>query len=257
MESHDPVLDDELRRAFAAAAEPVQGLGVRPEAIRTAVARRYRKRRLAGYTTAASLVGAAALAAAFLVPRGDDRALWTDADGPTTTAPSPSTTGTTVTPDETTSTTGTTGATGPAGVSLPTSSSTSSTSSTSSSTTSSTEAPPLPDFPPQRLGLQNGDRAWALYLVIQREDEDRTAEVEAANAAAVEAGYHPSSGGSGAPPLACDRGALEAFGLEGTYPFGVAVYFATQANAEQAQEAFQARGVSSAGVALVTIDCRD
>jgi hypothetical protein len=257
MEPHDPALDDELRQAFAAAAEPVQGRGVRPEAIRAAVARRRRTRRLARYTTVASLAGAAALAVAFLMPRGDDGALWTD-DGSTTSTSSPATTATTDTPDETTSTTDTTATTDPTEGPLPPSPSSSSSSTSSSSTTSSTEAPPLPDFPPQQLGLQNGDRTWGLYLVIEREGEDRRADITAANAAALEAGYHPNSGGgNGAPPLGCDRGALEAFGLEGTQPYAVGVYFATRAVAEQAQAAFEGRGVSTAGIAEVTIDCRD
>jgi hypothetical protein len=253
------VLEGELRDALTAAAEPVQGLGVRKEQVRAELAKRRRKQRLVRYAAAAALAGAAALAVAFIVPRGDDQALQTTDDpnppAPVTTAEpdAPVTTGGTAP-----STTGTSVETTDATESLST---TSSTSSTTSSTTSTTGTPPLPAFPPQGdLNIVNGDRAWGVFMTVRRMSPNESPEEVAAHTAAAEAGYRTSTGGTqGATSLGCDQGAGEALGYDVTTEpwYTVAVYFLTQADAEGARAAFEARGFTPVGVAPFTASCRD
>ena len=78
-------------------------------------------------------------------------------------------------------------------------------------------------------------------------------ELQAADAARGEAGYG-SGGGFG--QLACDRGAPEALGRDGT-SIAASVYFRTQAQAQQARAAFEARGHSVVGVVHVRTYCLD
>jgi cytoskeletal protein RodZ len=248
MESHDTEVERELRQALHTSAEPVSGEGVRQDMVRQTVARRRRTRR----TIRLSLIGVAAAAAVvvgFLVSSGGDDRLRTvnRPPGPstssTTTAapepeeqPDPSTTSSTSTPDSTTSASST---------------STPSSSTSTSTSTSTTTEPPLPAFPPV-TNLTHGGTAWALYLAVVPEGQSDAPEYQAALAASAEAGY----GGFGGGGLACDQGAAEALGRDPD-SMTVSVYFGSQAQAEQARAAFEARNRSVVGVVLVRTYCLD
>jgi len=127
----------------------------------------------------------------------------------------------------------------------------SSTTSTAPSTTTST-TPPLPEFPPEFAGMAHGQPAWGLYLAIAPPDQWESPEIEAASAAAEAAGYGPAGGGD----INCDNGATEALGVEQN-SVASAVYFETEALANQAKAAFEARGTEVVGVVYVTTYCMD
>jgi hypothetical protein len=246
MESHDTELERELRQTLLTAAEPIQGDGVRQDAIRRTVARRRRTRR----TVRFSLVGVAAaatVAVAFLVSSGGEDTLRMVDRRPSST----STTTTTApdrepTPDRSTTSSSTT-VPESSTTSTPTTSTTPSTTATSSTTTQ----PPLPGFPPQFTGVTQGGQTWALYLAVVPQDQYGGPEYQAAEAALAEAGYR-NSGGS----LACDHPAPEALGRDSS-SVTVGVYFESQAQAEQARTAFQARNHSVVGVVHVKTYCLD
>jgi hypothetical protein len=253
MEPHETELESELRRALVAEAEPVRGDGVQQDVVVRAVARRRRTRRTVRISLA-GVAAAAAVAAALLLPSaGDDDSTRTVDDRPTTTTtstPTSVTSSTTPDRDQPSATASTTDrdttSTTPTSVA-------STASSTTSTTSTTTEPPALPAFPPEFTGLTHGGEAWALYLAIAPPGQYDAPELLAADAAAAEAGYG-SGGGFG--ELACDRGAPEALGRDGT-SLAAAVYFETQAEAQQAQDAFQSRGQPVVGIVHVETGCLD
>ena len=252
MESHETEMESELRRALLAAAEPVRGDGVRQDVVARATARRRRARRAVRMSLAGVAVAAAVAAVAFLLPSGgDDDSTRTVDDRPSSsTTSTPSTTSTTPDPNAPPATTSTTAR------DTTTTTSTSVASTTPSSTaTSSTiaEPPPLPAFPPEFTGLTHGGNAWALYLAIAPPGQYDAPELQAADAARAEAGYRS---GGGFSSLACDQGAPEALGRDGS-SVAAAVYFQTQAQAQQAQDAFQSRGHPVVGIVNVETGCLD
>jgi len=137
----------------------------------------------------------------------------------------------------------------------PTTPSTLATTSTQATTTlppTTTTAPPaptttdLPAFPPGRETLEHGGDTWA--LVLAGSDNVNDPALTEATQAAEDAGYITG-------PTDCDLGAEEALGMpDGTLT--VSVYFETEADAQQAQLAFEARGVSGV-VATVQTFCLD
>jgi hypothetical protein len=103
----------------------------------------------------------------------------------------------------------------------------------------------LPDFPPEWLEQTHGGDAWVVVLAAAEEFDDPA--IETANAVAESFGFHTGA-------TDCDFGASEALGVpEGV---SVSVYFESEADAEAALLAFQARGVEGA-VALVQTYCMD
>jgi hypothetical protein len=243
MEPHDFELEDQLREAFGSAAAPVRGDGVQLEAVRAAVARRRRNRWRVRTAVIATAAAAAVAVILVTLPDSDERV--------DTIGRPDRTTSTDVTmprsgdderdPPATSSTTADTGTTQ--------ASPSTASSATSSSTTSTTS---LPEFPAEFTGLTQGGQAWAVYLAIAPPGQYEGPEITAANGASNEAGY----GDSGPGDLTCDQGAAEALGRD---PASVkaAVYFATQADAAQAQAAFEARGHQVVGIANVTTMCLD
>ena len=116
---------------------------------------------------------------------------------------------------------------------------------TTVATTTTTTTPEL-TFPPARENLEHGELTWAVILAGAADPEDPV--MVAAEQAAADAGY--AVGWTG-----CDEGAAEALGLpDGTLT--ISAYFDTNGLAEQAAEAFQARGVD-ATVAEVRTFCLD
>lgn len=111
--------------------------------------------------------------------------------------------------------------------------------------TTSTTTPELA-FPPARENLEHGGLTWAVVLAGAADPEDPV--VVAAEQAATDAGYTVGW-------TDCDEGAAEALGLPGG-TLTISVYFDTERLAEQAAEAFQARGVD-ATVAEVQTFCLD
>lgn len=113
-------------------------------------------------------------------------------------------------------------------------------------TLAGTTTPSPPAFPAEATSLQHGGDIWAVVLAGSNDFEDPG--FVAAQAAADEAGYTTGA-------TDCDLGAAEALGLpEGTYT--ISVYFDTEAIAEQARAAFEARSVPGV-VAMVQTYCMD
>jgi endonuclease/exonuclease/phosphatase family metal-dependent hydrolase len=133
-------------------------------------------------------------------------------------------------------------------------------------TLSSTES----QVPPQIDPSVHGGSAWAVYLAVAGYDDPRIAEAETA---ARSVGYDAA-----ASDLGCDVGAAEQLGeplddeleeepdqqvddgLEeqsGSFAAAVAVYFADEANAREARELFERRGVPVVGVANISFICVD
>ncbi|HEX6145362.1 MAG TPA: hypothetical protein VF083_01200 [Acidimicrobiia bacterium] len=115
-----------------------------------------------------------------------------------------------------------------------------------------TTAPPeptttdLPGFPPERESLEHGGDAWV--VVLAGSDNVNDPALTEAIQAAEDAGYATG-------PTDCDEGAEAALGMpDGTLT--VSVYFETEADAEAALLAFEARGVTGV-VALVQTFCLD
>ncbi|HEV7758950.1 MAG TPA: hypothetical protein VGO78_08170 [Acidimicrobiales bacterium] len=241
MDLDDAELETQLRETLHRAAAPVHGEGVFKEAIRNEVARRQNARQRTRWTGRLALAAAVAAAAAvslFVLTRPDQDRV--DIDNsvvtqptvpPTTAAPDPSTT---ETPSTTPSTTPT----------------------TTPSSTASPTPPALPEFPPE-APLEHGKSTWGLYLVVlpQGQASVDSAEFQAAQQAARDAGYSQAEGYSG---IGCDEGAAEALGLDPNADLiAPAVYFASEAQADQARAAFEARGQHVAGIAHVTPYCLD
>jgi hypothetical protein len=106
----------------------------------------------------------------------------------------------------------------------------------------------LPPFPPERTSLEHGGETWAVILAAAEDYGDPA--LDQATAAATAAGYHTGS-------TDCDSGVAAAVGMpEGSAVVSVSVYFDTQADAQAALLAFQARGVDGT-VATVTTYCLD
>lgn len=106
----------------------------------------------------------------------------------------------------------------------------------------------LPPFPPARQDLQHGGEAWVVVLAAAEEFNDPA--LDAAVQAASDAGY-----ATGATD--CDMGAAGVVGLpEDTHVYSVSVYFETEADAEAALTAFEARGVTG-DVGTVMTFCLD
>jgi hypothetical protein len=147
-------------------------------------------------------------------------------DSTTSTGVSTTTTATTPASTSTTSTTTTT--------TLPTTTTIASTTTT------------LPPFPPERQGLEHGGDAWVVVLPGSDDLSDPT--ISEATQAAEDAGYSPGV-------TDCDLGAAEALGQPaGT--FTVSVYLNSEADAETARTAFEARGVAGV-VTQVQTFCLD
>ncbi|MGH8951186.1 MAG: hypothetical protein ACRDX9_07160 [Acidimicrobiia bacterium] len=116
-------------------------------------------------------------------------------------------------------------------------------------TTVTTVAPTttaLPPFPPGRETLEHGGDAWVVVLAGSADENDPV--LAGATQAAEDAGYVTG-------PTDCDEGADAALGMpDGTKT--VSVYLETEADAQAALLAFEARGVSGV-VALVQTFCLD
>jgi cytoskeletal protein RodZ len=243
MDLDDAELETQLRETLHRAAAPVHGEGVVKEAIRNEVARRQNARqrtRWTGRLALAAAVAAAAAVSVLVLTRPDQDRV--DIDNsvvtqptvpPTTAAPDPSTTETPSTTPSATSTTA------------------------PGSTTPGSAAPPaLPEFPPEDP-LGHGKPTWGLYLVVLPEGQASvdSAEFQAAQQAARDAGYSQAEGYSG---ISCDEGAAEGLGVDPNADLiAPAVYFATEAQADEARTAFEARGQHVAGIAHVTPYCLD
>ena len=117
-----------------------------------------------------------------------------------------------------------------------------------SSTTVTTD--PGRRFPPDADNLRTGERAFGVYVAVER-GSSPAPELARAREELLKVGYSP---GPGAPDINCDKGAREALGLTpGVDYFAVAVYFRTRHEAEQFVDAFEPGVV---GTAEVTVDCR-
>ena len=117
---------------------------------------------------------------------------------------------------------------------------------TTTTTTSRPTTSALPAFPPGRESLVHGGDAWVVVLAGAETADD--AALSDATQAAADAGYQTG-------PTDCDFGAEEALGQpDGTIT--VSVYLESEADAQAALLAFEARGVSGV-VAQVQTFCLD
>jgi hypothetical protein len=234
----DAELERQLRETLNRAATPVLGEGVDEDAVRQEVERRRVSRPGNGWggrLMLATLAAAAVAAVAFMVTRpGEDDVEIGPSNNPdrvTTTVPEPETTLPEPTTPSTTTPTSTTEAT---------------------TTTTSSTVPPLPEFPAE-MGVMHGQPAWGLYLAIAPDGESGAPQMVAAIQAKADAGYGDSGGYS---DLGCDQGAAEVLGVDPS-SFTVAAYYETEAIANQAREAFEARGTEVVGIAFVRTYCLD
>jgi hypothetical protein len=240
----DAELERQLRETMERAASPVLGEGVDEDAVRQDVERRQaarRRKKWGGRLGLGTLAVAAAVAAVMFVatrPDNNDVEVGPSKDPDRVTTTSPETT----LPDEEPSTT-----------TAPSTTTSSSTPTSSSTTTTSSTVPPLPEFPTE-MDIVHGAKAWALYLAVAPEGQNQDPELVAAAGAMVDAGYwtDASPGGS----LGCDWDAPAALGRDGN-SIPVAAYFETEAIANQAREAFAARGQESVGIVYTTVGCLD
>ena len=105
-------------------------------------------------------------------------------------------------------------------------------------------------FPPDADNLRTGERAFGVYVAVER-GSSPAPELARARDELLKVGYSP---GPGAPDIDCDKGAREALGLTpGVDYYAVAVYFRTGDEAQQFVDAFEPGVV---GTAEVTVDCR-
>jgi hypothetical protein len=102
-------------------------------------------------------------------------------------------------------------------------------------------------WPPELASIEHGDLVWAAYVAVGLPsfDSPEWAEVEARLAAV---GYEVSGG-----ELACDVGAPEALGQD-PQTLGMAVYFASQADAQQFAELYEHEVVGVVEVQLLCLD---
>jgi hypothetical protein len=120
------------------------------------------------------------------------------------------------------------------------------TSEQATTTVAPTTTAPLPEFPPARVDLEQGGSTWAVVLAGAPDSDDPA--ITDAVAAAEDAGYTTG-------PTDCDEGAAEALGQDG-YALTISVYFDTEADAQAAAAAFEARGVTGV-VAEIQTFCLD
>ncbi len=102
-------------------------------------------------------------------------------------------------------------------------------------------------FPPANTDLSHGGTTWAVVLVGAATHDDPA--VLEAERLATDAGFNTG-------PTDCDMGAPEALGLPDS-AFTVSVYFATEADAVTALDAFQRSGLDGGAVAEVQTFCMD
>jgi hypothetical protein len=88
---------------------------------------------------------------------------------------------------------------------------------------------------------------------VAPEGDSQSPALLAADAARAEVGY---TSGAGFGSLSCDQGAAEALGADPA-SLTSSLYFETEAQANQAQAAFEARGYEVVGVVHVTTYCLD
>jgi hypothetical protein len=116
-----------------------------------------------------------------------------------------------------------------------------------------TAAPLTPDtgvgFPPASTDLTQGSDTWA--LVLAGSDDPSSSALAEAEDRARAAGYRTG-------PTDCDMGAADALGLPSSGGIlTVSVYFTSEAEARQAQSAFEALGQPGGVVAQVQTYCLD
>jgi hypothetical protein len=128
-------------------------------------------------------------------------------------------------------------------------------------TTTSTASPPSnaapPSFPPARSDLVHGEPTWAVVLAGAFVEPGTSLD---ANQTLVSAVAVAERGGYTTGPTDCDEGAAEAVGAgpDARDFYTVSVYFATEADARRANEAFAAQvGWYSGVVAQIRTFCLD
>jgi hypothetical protein len=241
MDLDDRELEIQLREALHRAAEPVHGEGIFKETVRSEVARRQAAKTRARWTGRLVLAGAAVAAAVALFALVGTDQDQVDTDGGLPPATQPDGPSTTVEPDQD----------DPSVIDTPgTSDTTVATTSTTVETTTTSSAPPMPEFPPEAAPT-HGQPIWGVYLATTPEGQVDSPAFAAALQAIADAGYAEGYGS-----LGCDQGAEEVIGGDSA-TLAASAYFTTEAVADQARAAFEARGQTVLGVVNVTTYCLD
>jgi hypothetical protein len=105
---------------------------------------------------------------------------------------------------------------------------------------------------PKALGEPHeGESAWAVYLAVAHSSSDPA--MHAAQAEAAKVGYGAVIG-----DLACDRGSIEALGLdEHDYWTGAVLYFKTKTDATDFANSYLVAGGTVIGTAKIGLGCLD
>jgi hypothetical protein len=152
-----------------------------------------------------------------------------------------------------TSTTGATATVPAATQTVPTTTATPTTPSATATTSSPTTAPAATATRwPKALGEpHDGESAWAVYLAVAHSSSDPA--MQAAQEEAAKVGYGAVIG-----DLACDRGSMEALGLdEHDYWTGAVLYFKTKTDATDFANSYLASGGTVIGTAKIGLGCLD
>jgi hypothetical protein len=150
--------------------------------------------------------------------------------------------------------TSTTGSTATVPAATQTASTTTATPTTPAATTSSPTTTPTATATrwPKALGEpHDGESAWAVYLAVAHSSSDPA--MQAAQEEAAKVGYGAVIG-----DLACDRGSIEALGLdEHDYWTGAVLYFKTKTDATDFANSYLVSGGTVIGTAKIGLGCLD
>lgn len=121
-----------------------------------------------------------------------------------------------------------------------------------SPTTTATPEPTKTRWP-KALGEPQGESAWAVYLAVAHSSSDPALKAAQDQAAQAGPGYGAVIG-----DLACDRGSIEALGLDKhDYWTGAVLYFSTKKDAEDFATSYLVQGGTVIGTAKIGLGCLD
>lgn len=123
---------------------------------------------------------------------------------------------------------------------------------TASPTTTDTPEPTTTRWP-KALGEPQGDSAWAVYLAVAHSSSDPALKAAQDDVAKAGPGYGAVIG-----DLACDRGSIEALGLDKhDYWTGAVLYFSSKKDAEDFATSYLVQGGTVIGTAKIGLGCLD
>lgn len=137
--------------------------------------------------------------------------------------------------------------------SVPAPTSTTTTRTETASPTMTTTPQPTKTRWPKALGEPQGDSAWAVYLAVAHSSSDPALKSAQDAVAKAGPGYGAVIG-----DLACDRGSIEALGLDKhDYWTGAVLYFSSKKDAEDFATSYLVEGGTVIGTAKIGLGCLD